>query len=43
MSSATNKFMSWVMKQYIAQMKGFNMNWAKMATLTSKEKACRVV
>ncbi len=43
MSSAINKFMSWVMKGYIAQMKGFNVNWAKVATSISKEKACRVV
>jgi len=43
MSSAINKFMSWIMKGYIAQMKGFNLNWAKVATSTSKEKACRVV
>ncbi len=43
MLSATNKFMSWVMKGYIAQMKGFDVNWAKGVASTSKEKACRVV
>ncbi len=43
MSSAINKFMSWVMKGYIAQMKGFNVNWAKVVASTSKEKTCKVV
>ncbi len=38
MSSATNKFMSWVMKGYIAQMKGFNVNWAKMVNSTQRRK-----
>ncbi len=43
MSSAINKFMSWVMKGYIAQMKDFNVNWAKVVASTSKEKACKFV
>jgi hypothetical protein len=44
MSNVTNnELMSWAMKGYIAQMKGCDVNWARAATLTAKEKACRLV
>jgi hypothetical protein len=40
MSNVTNhEFMSWVVKGYIGQMKGYNVNWVQMATSTTKEKA----
>jgi hypothetical protein len=31
--------MSWVVKGYIEQMKGYNVNWVQTATSTKKEKA----
>ncbi len=40
MSNVTiHEFMSWVVKGYIGQMKGYNVNWVQMATSTTKEKA----
>jgi hypothetical protein len=38
-----NEFMSWVVKGYIAQAKGYNVNWARAATLIAKEKARKLV
>jgi hypothetical protein len=37
-----NEFMSWVMKGYVQEVKGFDIKWARMAALIAKEKACRV-
>ncbi len=43
-SNVTNdEFMSWVVKGYIAEVKGFDITWVKVATSTTKEKAHRVV
>ncbi len=44
MSNVTNnELMSWAMKGYIAQMKGCDVNWAKVATSIMKKKMCRLV
>jgi hypothetical protein len=32
-----NKFMSWMVKGYIAQAKGYNVNWARAVALIAKE------
>ncbi len=43
-SIVTNdEIMSWVVKGYIAQHKSIDVNWAKMATSTTKNKACQIV
>ncbi len=35
--------MSWVVKGYIAQTKGYNVNWIKMVTSTTKKKARKLL
>jgi hypothetical protein len=35
--------MLWVVKGYISHTKGFKVNWARVATSTTKEKAHRLV
>ncbi len=44
MSNVTNnELMSWAMKGYIAQMKGCDVNWARIVTSIVKKKVCRLV
>ncbi len=43
MSTITNnKFMSWVVKGYIVEVKGWDVNWVRATMSTTKEKAHRV-
>jgi hypothetical protein len=37
-----NKFMFWLVRSYIAKLKGHLVNWAISATSIAKEKACRL-
>ncbi len=36
-----NELMSWVVKGYVTEMKGFEINWAKVVSCIMREKTCR--
>ncbi len=38
---SNNELMSWVVKGYITEVKGFEINWAEVASCITREKACR--
>jgi hypothetical protein len=35
--------MSWVVKGFITQAKGFEIKWARRVALTTREKTCKVL
>jgi hypothetical protein len=38
---SNNELMFWVVKGYIAKVKGFEINWAKAITCTTRKKTCK--